>query len=88
MGDEGAILRRDQRALLRPPVLLTLQHGIPGDDWAIARWVAHLIELGEDEIVAAIWEAQAFRVRTRVPRVGVPVPQVPRDFRRRFPGER
>lgn len=90
MGDEGSLLRREARTLLlrRPPVLLTLRHGIAVDDWAIAQWVAHLTELGHDDVVQAIWEAREFRVRARLPRSDVPIPAVPRDFTKRFPSER
>lgn len=91
MGDDYAqpLLRGPWRKQLRAPAtLLTLKHGIPGDDFAIKLWVEYLKKLGEDDLIEAIEDCNEFRVRRRWPRGDTPLPQVPRDFTKRKLAER
>lgn len=74
--------------LTPPAVAIQLQHGIPGDDFAIRLWIAYLHEIGREDLAKAAEEAKAFVVRRRWPKPDTPLPRIPRDFTPRMTGER
>jgi hypothetical protein len=86
MGDEGR--GEPKRKHVDPPApvsktAITLDERYPMDVACMIAWMEFCQQSGHPEVARAIEEARSMVVRHRWPKLGSPLPRVPRDFKKR-----